>query len=109
MNFYNKILKKIKLKHIKNKIRYLNKKYFAIVTPEWKELGYSPSAWCYPLESKGKQDKSIVMFLDGVNLTIKHLGEKEIILAFFDENDIELVKNYVTLLGEDQSIVKADN
>lgn len=44
----------------------------------------------------------------GIKLVLSSTTRQEIVLAWFDKEDIDLIKSYVSLLGYDDSIVKAD-
>lgn len=101
------ILLNIKIKVIKMKLESLNQKYFAVVASNWKENNYSPTVWFYPRKTNSYLDSTTVSFSKGLELGLNYAkNEKELVLAFFDKKDIDLITQYITCLGYDRAILK---
>ena len=106
-----KIVKSLsqQLLSVKSKINKLNKKYFATVRSDWEQKKYDETVYFYPIH-KIDEGKGKVNFLTGLKLALASPDKQkiEIVLAWFTQEDIELIKTYVILRGFDVAIVKAD-
>lgn len=106
-----KIVKRIinyfKLKKVRKELVNLDKKYFAIVNSNMKKTNSSSTVWFYPIGKNNYYDSSTVEFSKGLEFGLNPvLDKKELVLAYFDKTDIDLITKYVFLLGLDESIVK---
>ena len=109
-----KIVKSLsqQLLSVKSKINKLNKKYFATVRSDWEQKKYDETVYFYPIHKIDEciNGKGKVNFLTGLKLALASPDKQkiEIVLAWFTQEDIELIKTYVILRGFDVAIVKAD-
>lgn len=106
------IINKLRIILIKPTIKKLNNKYFSTVRSDWEQVSYDETVYCYPIHesdadipwSKGKVD-----FLTGLKLALASPDKQkvELVLAWFEKKDIDLIKRYVSLKGFDESIIKS--
>ena len=114
MKIIRHLFRKIKLARIMPQVKLLNDKYLVCVGENWKSLRYLRTIYCYPFNNSDAEKKWMkegrAPFLKGLELALKYpkKQEIEIVLAWFDDKDVELIKTYVSLLGFDKSIVKSD-
>ena len=109
-----KIVKSLsqQLLSVKSRINKLNKKYFATVRSDWEQKKYDETVYFYPIHKIDEciKGKGKVNFLTGLKLALASPDKQkiEIVLAWFTQEDIELIKTYVILRGFDVAIIKAD-
>lgn len=112
MKMVSFLIANVKLLSVKSKINKLNKKYFATVRSDWEQKNYDETVYFYPIHKTDEciKGKGKVDFLTGLKLALATPDKQkiEIVLAWFTQEDIRLIKNYVILRGFDVSIVKAD-
>ena len=112
MKIVNFLIANIRLLSVKSKINKLNKKYFATVRSDWEQKKYDETVYFYPIHKIDEciKGKGKVNFLTGLKLALASPDKQkiEIVLAWFTQEDIEVIKTYVILRGFDVSIVKAD-
>ena len=112
MKMINFLIANIRLLSVKSKISKLNKKYFATVRSDWEQKKYDETVYFYPIHKIDERikGKGKVNFLTGLKLALASPDKQkiEIVLAWFTQEDIELIKTYVILRGFDVAIVKAD-
>ena len=112
MKIVNFLIANVRLLSVKSKINKLNKKYFATVRSDWEQKKYDETVYFYPIHKIDEciKGKGKVNFLTGLKLALASPDKQkiEIVLAWFTQEDIELMKTYVILRGFDVSIVKAD-
>jgi hypothetical protein len=108
----NFLIANVRLLSVKPKINKLNKKYFATVRSDWEQKKYDETVYFYPIHKIDEciKGKGKVNFLTGLKLALASPNKQkiEIVLAWFTQEDIELIKTYVILRGFDVVIVKAD-
>ena len=112
MKMINFLIANVRLLSVKSKINKLNKKYFATVRSDWEQKKYDETVYFYPIHKIDEciKGKGKVNFLIGLKLVLASPDKQkiEIVLAWFTQEDIELIKTYVILRGFDVAIVKAD-
>ena len=112
MKMINFLIANVRLLSVKSKINKLNKKYFATVRSDWEQKKYDETVYFYPIHKIDEciKGKGKVNFLTGLKLGLASPDKQkiEIVLAWFTQEDIELIKTYVILRGFDVAIVKAD-
>lgn len=112
MKMVNFLIANVRLLSVKSKINKLNKKYFATVRSDWEQKKYDETVYFYPIHKIDEciKGKGKVNFLIGLKLALASPDKQkiEIVLAWFTQEDIELIKTYVILRGFDVAIVKAD-
>ena len=112
MKIVNFLIANVRLLSVKSKINKLNKKYFATVRSDWEQKKYDETVYFYPIHKIDEciKGKGKVNFLTGLKLALASPDKQkiEIVLAWFTQEDIELIKTYVILCGFDAAIVKAD-
>ena len=112
MKIVNFLIANVRLLSVKSKINKLNKKYFATVRSDWEQKKYDETVYFYPIHKIDEciKGKGKVNFLTGLKLALASPDKQkiEIVLAWFTQEDIELIKSYVILRGFDVSIVKVD-
>lgn len=112
MKMVNFLIANVRLLSVKSKINKLNKKYFATVRSDWEQKKYDETVYFYPIHKIDEciKGKGKVNFLTGLKLALTSLDKQkiEIVLAWFTQEDIELIKSYVILRGFNAAIVKAD-
>ena len=112
MKMVNFLIANVRLLSVRSKITKLNKKYFATVRSDWKQRKYDETVYFYPIQKIDEciKGKGKVNFLTGLKLALASPDKQkiEIVLAWFTQEDIELIKSYVILRGFDVSIVKVD-
>ena len=112
MKMVNFLIANVRLLSVRSKINKLNKKYFATVRSNWKQRKYDETVYFYPIQKIDEciKGKGKVNFLTGLKLALASPDKQkiEIVLAWFTQEDIELIKTYVILRGFDAAIVKAD-
>lgn len=102
------LLKSIKTLIMWNELKKLDNKYMAIVPSTWKKQNSSRTVWFYPINDSKNNQLTTVDFSTGIKLCLRYKGiDKELVLAFFDAKDIELIKRYIRLCGFDESIIKS--
>ena len=108
----NFLIANVRLLSVRSKINKLNKKYFATVRSDWEQKKYDETVYFYPIHKIDEciKGKGKVNFLTGLKLALASPDKQkiEIVLAWFTQEDIEVIKTYVILRGFDVSIVKAD-
>ena len=106
------LIANVRLLSVKSKINKLNKKYFATVRSDWEQKKYDETVYFYPIHKIDEciKGKGKVNFLTGLKLALASPDKQiiEIVLAWFTQEDIELIKTYVILRGFNVAIVKAD-
>lgn len=112
MKMINFLIANVRLLSVKSKINKLNKKYFATVRSDWEQKKYDETVYFYPIHKIDEciKGKGKVNFLTGLKLALASPDKQkiEIVLAWFTQEDIKLIKTYVILRGFDVAIVKAD-
>ena len=112
MKMVNFLIANVRLLSVKSKINKLNKKYFDTVRSDWEQKKYDETVYFYPIHKIDEciKGKGKVNFLTGLKLALASPDKQkiEIVLAWFTQEDIELIKTYVILRGFDVSIVKVD-
>lgn len=112
MKMVNFLIANVRLLSVKSKINKLNKKYFVTVRSNWEQKKYDETVYFYPIHKIDEciKGKGKVNFLTGLKLALASPDKQkiEIVLAWFTQEDIELIKTYVILRGFDVSIVKVD-
>ena len=112
MKMVNFLIANVRFLSVKSKINKLNKKYFATVRSDWEQKKYDETVYFYPIHKIDEciKGKGKVNFLTGLKLALASPDKQkiEIVLAWFTQEDIELIKSYVILRGFDVAIVKAD-
>ena len=112
MKMVNFLIANVRFLSVKSKINKLNKKYFATVRSDWEQKKYDETVYFYPIQKIDEciKGKGQVNFLTGLNLALASPDKQkiEIVLAWFTQEDIDLMKTYVILRGFDVSIVKVD-
>ena len=112
MKMVNFLIANVRFLSVKSKINKLNKKYFATVRSDWEQKKYDETVYFYPIHKIDEciKGKGKVNFLTGLKLALASPDKQkiEIVLAWFTQEDIELIKSYVILRGFDVSIVKVD-
>ena len=112
MKMANFLIANVRFLSVKSKINKLNKKYFATVRSDWEQKKYDETVYFYPIHKIDEciKGKGKVNFLTGLKLALASPDKQkiEIVLAWFTQEDIELIKTYVILRGFDVSIVKVD-
>ena len=112
MKMVNFLIANVRLLSVKSKINKLNKKYFATVRSDWEQKKYDETVYFYPIHKIDEciKGKGKVNFLTGLKLALTSLDKQkiEIVLAWFTQKDIELIKSYVILRGFNAAIVKVD-
>lgn len=112
MKMVNFLIANVRLLSVKSKINKLNKKYFATVRSDWEQKKYDETVYFYPIHKIDEciKGKGKVNFLTGLKLALTSLDKQkiEIVLAWFTQEDIELIKSYVILRGFNAAIVKVD-
>ena len=102
------LLNSIKISIMWNELKKLDNKYMAIVPSNWKKQNSSRTVWFYPINNSKNNQSTTIDFSQGIKLCLRYKGEdKELVLAFFDAKDTELIKRYVRLCGFDESIIKS--
>ena len=106
------LIANVRLLSVKSKINKLNKKYFATVRSDWEQKKYDETVYFYPIHKIDEciKGKGKVNFLTGLKLALASPDKQiiEIVLAWFTQEDIELIKTYLILRGFNVAIVKAD-
>ena len=112
MKMVNFLIANVRFLSVKSKINKLNKKYFATVRSDWEQKKYDETVYFYPIHKTDEciKGKGKVNFLTGLKLALASPDKQkiEIVLAWFTQEDIELIKSYVILRGFDAAIVKVD-
>ena len=112
MKMVNFLIANVRLLSVKSKINKLNKKYSATVRSDWEQKKYDETVYFYPIHKIDEciKGKGKVNFLTGLKLALASPDKQkiEIVLAWFTQEDIEVIKTYVILRGFDAAIVKAD-
>ena len=112
MKMVNFLIANVRLLSVRSKINKLNKKYFATVRSDWEQKKYDETVYFYPIHKIDEciKGKGKVNFLTGLKLALASPDKQkiEIVLAWFTQEDIEVIKTYVILRGFDVSIVKVD-
>lgn len=112
MKMVNFLIANVRFSSVKSKINKLNKKYFATVRSDWEQKKYDETVYFYPIHKIDEciKGKGKVNFLTGLKLALASPDKQkiEIVLAWFTQEDIELIKSYVILRGFDAAIVKVD-
>ncbi len=112
MKMINFLIANVRLLSVKSKINKLNKKYFATVRSDWEQKKYDETVYFYPIHKIDEciKGKGKVNFLTGLKLALASPDKQkiEIVLAWFTQEDIVLIKTYVILRGFDVAIIKAD-
>lgn len=112
MKMVNFLIANVRFLSVKSKINKLNKKYFATVRSDWEQKKYDETVYFYPIHKIDEciKGKGKVNFLTGLKLALASPDKQkiEIVLAWFTQEDIEVIKTYVILRGFDAAIVKAD-
>ncbi len=112
MKMVNFLIANVRLLSVKSKINKLNKKYFVTVRSDWEQKKYDETVYFYPIQKIDEciKGKGKVNFLTGLKLALASPDKQkiEIVLAWFTQEDIELIKTYVILRGFDAAIVKVD-
>ena len=102
------LLKSIKISIMWNELKKLDNKYMAIVPSNWKKQNSSRTVWFYPINNSKNNQSTTIDLSQVIKLCLRYKGEdKELVLAFFDAKDTELIKRYVRLCGFDESIIKS--
>ena len=112
MKVVNILIANVRLLSVKSKINKLNKKYLATVRSDWEQKKFDETVYFYPIHKIDEciKGKGKVNFLTGLKLALASPDKQkiEIVLAWFTQEDIELIKTYVILRGFDVAIVKVD-
>ena len=85
---------------------------YCVIRTKRKQRKYDETVYFYPIQKIDEciKGKGKVNFLTGLKLALASPDKQkiEIVLAWFTQENIELIKTYVILCGFDVAIVKAD-